>query len=58
MSQKNTVRVGISGLGSFATVIANAVKKSKKALMTMGVHQADTFIYLFGPVKTVFAFFN
>ncbi len=28
------------------------------ALMTIGVHQADTINYLFGPVKTVFAFFN
>jgi predicted dehydrogenase len=28
------------------------------ALMTMGVHQADTFNYIFGPIKTVFAFFN
>ena len=26
--------------------------------MTMGVHQADTFNYIFGPIKTVFAFFN
>jgi predicted dehydrogenase len=28
------------------------------ALMTMGVHQADTFNYIFGPIKTVFSFFN
>ena len=28
------------------------------ALMTIGVHQADTINYLFGPVKTVFSFFN
>ena len=27
-------------------------------LMTMGVHQADTFNYLFGPVKTVFSLFK
>jgi len=28
------------------------------ALMTMGVHLADTFNYIFGPIRTVFAFFN
>ncbi len=28
------------------------------ALMTIGVHQADTLNYVFGPVKTVFSFFN
>lgn len=28
------------------------------ALMTIGSHQADTFNYLFGRIKTVFAFFN
>ncbi len=28
------------------------------ALMTMGVHQADTLNYIFGPIKTVFSFFN
>jgi UDP-N-acetyl-2-amino-2-deoxyglucuronate dehydrogenase len=28
------------------------------ALMTMGVHHADTLQYYFGPVKKVFAFFN
>jgi len=28
------------------------------ALMTIGVHNADVFNYLFGPVKTVFSFFN
>ena len=28
------------------------------ALMTMGVHQADTLNYLFGPIKTVFSLFN
>jgi predicted dehydrogenase len=28
------------------------------ALMTMGVHQADTLNHIFGPIKTVFAFFN
>jgi predicted dehydrogenase len=27
-------------------------------LMTMGVHHADTFNYLFGPVKSVFSVFN
>ncbi|HYH43198.1 MAG TPA: Gfo/Idh/MocA family oxidoreductase [Burkholderiales bacterium] len=27
-------------------------------LMTMGVHHADTFNYLFGPVKSVFSLFN
>jgi len=28
------------------------------ALMTIGVHQADTLNYLFGPIATAFAFFN
>jgi predicted dehydrogenase len=28
------------------------------ALMTIGSHQADTFNYIFGPIKTVSAFFN
>jgi len=28
------------------------------ALMTMGIHHADTLQYYFGPIKTVFAFFN
>jgi len=28
------------------------------ALMTMGVHHADTLQYYFGPIKRVFAFFN
>lgn len=28
------------------------------ALMTIGIHQADTLNYIFGPVKTVFSFFN
>lgn len=28
------------------------------ALMTIGVHQADTLNYLFGPIRTVFSFFN
>jgi predicted dehydrogenase len=28
------------------------------ALMTIGVHQADTLNYIFGPIKTVFSFFN
>lgn len=28
------------------------------ALMTMGIHNADAFEYLFGPVKTVFAYFS
>jgi len=28
------------------------------ALMTMGVHHADTLQYYFGPIKKVFAFFN
>jgi predicted dehydrogenase len=28
------------------------------ALMTMGVHHADTLNYYFGPIKKVFAFFN
>lgn len=28
------------------------------ALMTMGIHHADTFNYLFGPIKSVFSFFN
>jgi predicted dehydrogenase len=28
------------------------------ALMTMGVHPADTFNYIFGPIKTVFSLFN
>jgi len=28
------------------------------ALMTMGVHHADTLHYYFGPIKKVFAFFN
>jgi UDP-N-acetyl-2-amino-2-deoxyglucuronate dehydrogenase len=28
------------------------------SLMTMGVHHADTLIHLFGPVKSVFAYFN
>jgi len=28
------------------------------SLMTMGVHQADTFNYIFGPVKSVFSYFN
>ncbi len=28
------------------------------ALMTMGVHQADTLNHIFGPIQTVFAFFN
>ena len=28
------------------------------ALMTMGVHLVDTFNYMFGPIKTVSAFFN
>ncbi len=27
-------------------------------LMTIGVHQADTLNYIFGPIKTVFSFFN
>lgn len=26
--------------------------------MTIGVHQADTLNYLFGPIKTVSSFFN
>ena len=28
------------------------------ALMTIGVHNVDAFNYLFGPIKTVFSFFN
>lgn len=28
------------------------------ALMTIGSHQADTLNYIFGPIKTVFSFFN
>jgi predicted dehydrogenase len=28
------------------------------ALMTMGIHQVDLFNYLFGPIKSVFSFFN
>ena len=28
------------------------------ALMTMGIHHADTLNYYFGPIKKVFAFFN
>jgi predicted dehydrogenase len=28
------------------------------ALMTMGIHQADLFNHLFGPIKTVFSYFN
>ncbi|NIM97154.1 MAG: hypothetical protein GTO24_03415, partial [candidate division Zixibacteria bacterium] len=28
------------------------------ALMTMGVHHADTLNYFFGPIETVFAYFN
>ena len=28
------------------------------ALMTLGIHHADTFNYLFGPIKTVFSYFN
>lgn len=28
------------------------------SLMTIGVHQADTLNYVFGPIKTVFSFFN
>ena len=28
------------------------------SLMTMGIHHTDVFNYLFGPVKTVFSFFN
>jgi predicted dehydrogenase len=28
------------------------------ALMTMGVHDADVFNYLLGPIDTVFSFFN
>jgi len=28
------------------------------ALMTIGSHQADTLNYIFGPIKSVFAFFN
>ncbi|MBW1767581.1 MAG: Gfo/Idh/MocA family oxidoreductase, partial [Deltaproteobacteria bacterium] len=28
------------------------------ALMTMGIHHADTLNYLFGPIKSVFSFFN
>ena len=28
------------------------------ALMTIGVHQADTLNYIFGPIKTVFSFFT
>lgn len=28
------------------------------ALMTMGIHHADTLRYYFGPIKKVFAFFN
>lgn len=28
------------------------------ALMTMGVHQVDTFNYLFGPIQSVFSYFN
>jgi predicted dehydrogenase len=28
------------------------------ALMTMGIHHADTLNYCFGPIKKVFAFFN
>jgi predicted dehydrogenase len=28
------------------------------ALMTMGVHQADTLNHIFGPIKTVFSIFN
>jgi predicted dehydrogenase len=27
-------------------------------IMSMGIHHVDTFRYLFGPVRTVFAFFN
>lgn len=28
------------------------------SLMTMGVHHADTLIHLFGPIKSVFSYFN
>jgi len=28
------------------------------SLMTMGIHYSDVFNYLFGPIKTVFSFFN
>jgi predicted dehydrogenase len=28
------------------------------SLMTMGIHEADLFNHLFGPVKTVFSYFN
>jgi predicted dehydrogenase len=28
------------------------------SLMTIGIHQADTLNYIFGPIKTVFSFFN
>ena len=28
------------------------------SLMTMGIHHADVFNYLFGPIKTVFSYFN
>jgi predicted dehydrogenase len=28
------------------------------ALMTMGVHTADTFNHIFGPIRTAFSFFN
>ena len=28
------------------------------ALMTMGIHHVDVFNYLFGPIETVFSFFN
>jgi predicted dehydrogenase len=28
------------------------------SLMTRGIHQADAFNYLFGPIKSVFAYFN
>jgi quercetin dioxygenase-like cupin family protein len=28
------------------------------SLMTMGIHHADVFNYLFGPIKSVFSYFN
>lgn len=28
------------------------------SLMTMGIHHVDTYNYLFGPIKSVFSFFN
>ncbi|MEK7876809.1 MAG: hypothetical protein AAB325_11520, partial [Pseudomonadota bacterium] len=34
MQKQNSVRLGLSGLGSFARVIAGAVKKSKNAELT------------------------